>query len=122
MLFRSAKYLGYVIVGASVLFWISGLEPNIGHLAHLGGFATGWLYALVFRRRNDLGGAGGWPSRSPLSRFATRPVVQEARFTVVEREPAVDLVLAKVLREGIESLTREERRILEESRRPRRWR
>jgi len=40
-----AKYLAYAIVLFTLLFWASGLEPGIGHLAHLGGCLGGYLFA-----------------------------------------------------------------------------
>lgn len=112
-----AATLGYLLVAGSVLFWLSGWQPEVGHLAHLGGFATGWIYGLANRRRF---GEYQPRYRSPppwSPRPAGTPPPLPGQFRVL---PTVDDVLAKVLNEGIDSLTREERRILEESRRPRR--
>lgn len=111
-----AATLGYVLVGGSVLFWLSGWQPEVGHLAHLGGFAAGWAYGLVNRHRYGEGPARAfrrWEAEPRRSRTS----VSTGEFRVL---PSVDEILAKVLAEGIESLTREERKILEESRRPRR--
>jgi membrane associated rhomboid family serine protease len=101
-----AGTLGWILVGVSVVFWISGLQPGVGHVAHLGGFATGFAFGLIFRRRFG-----------------------EGNFAVVQGPPlppgdpnrmlTPDDVLAKVLRRGIDSLTREERRVLEDWQRTR---
>lgn len=112
-----ARTLGAGLVIVSVLFWLSGFQPEVGHLAHLGGFATGWVFGRLFRARfgeegRDYGTPPPLPDEWPASTAGR-----------VGEEPAassVDGVLAKVLAHGIESLTREERRILEEARRPRR--
>jgi hypothetical protein len=116
-----ARTLGYFLVGGSLLFWLSGWQPEVGHLAHLGGFAAGWVFGWANRRRYGEDAAfyrdaeparprSFWPVRTSAS-------AAEGTFRVL---PTVEEILAKVLNEGIDSLTREERRILEESRRPRR--
>jgi membrane associated rhomboid family serine protease len=40
-----AKYLGWGLTGSSLLFFLVGFEPWIGHAAHLGGCVTGYLLA-----------------------------------------------------------------------------
>ncbi len=99
-----ARTLGYGLVMASILFWLSGWQPEVGHLAHLGGFATGWVCGMVFRPRFGEGSGLARPSPG---------------FETASRLLTADEVIAKVLRQGIESLTREELQILEESRRRR---
>jgi membrane associated rhomboid family serine protease len=42
-----AKYLGWGIMGSSLLFLVIGFEPWIGHGAHLGGCLAGYLYARL---------------------------------------------------------------------------
>lgn len=119
-----ARYLGYGLIASAVIFWVSGLQPNVGHAAHLGGFLTGWLFALYFRREaHRIGGRHSFgPQPNTFWKKISQSPVQEGQFEIVEEPPArtVDEVLDKVLREGIDSLTREERRILEGARRPRR--
>lgn len=119
-----ARYLGIGMVAIAVLTWISGLLPNVGHAAHLGGFATGWVFALLCRREfRQYAGANPFSPKPPAFWRRSAPTITEAQFEIVRdtREAGtVDEVLAKVLRDGIDSLTREERRILEGARRPRR--
>jgi hypothetical protein len=76
--------------------------PQVGHLAHLGGalmgaFLTWWWLPHTPRRRSTPGSA--------------------------EQGAQTEELLARVVEEGIESLSREERRQLEglARRRPRRW-
>lgn len=45
-----ASTLGWVIVGGSLLFWILGIDPGIGHLAHLGGAMAGCLLCLAYKK------------------------------------------------------------------------
>ena len=47
----NAATLGWIIAGSSLACWIFGIEPEIGHLAHLGGATVGCLLCLVFRGR-----------------------------------------------------------------------
>jgi membrane associated rhomboid family serine protease len=42
-----AKYLGWGLTGASLLFLLVGFEPRIGHAAHLGGCVAGYLLARL---------------------------------------------------------------------------
>jgi membrane associated rhomboid family serine protease len=111
-----ARTLGLLAVTASVVFWISGREPGIGHLAHLGGSLAGWIFGRVYRRRFgfDDGSAASWWPRQWKFFSAPRDV------SYLRPLPSEDEVIAKIQREGIGSLTHEELRILEASRRPRR--
>jgi len=45
-----AATLGWIIGTMSLLFWFLGIEPGIGHLAHLGGAIAGWAVCTVYRR------------------------------------------------------------------------
>jgi membrane associated rhomboid family serine protease len=47
----NAATLGWIIAGSSLACWIFGIEPEIGHLAHLGGATAGCLLCLMFRGR-----------------------------------------------------------------------
>jgi membrane associated rhomboid family serine protease len=42
-----AKYLGWGLVGSSLLFLLIGFEPWIGHAAHFGGCVAGYLLARL---------------------------------------------------------------------------
>ena len=97
-----AKTLGRGLIVVSLVCALLRIVPQVGHLAHLGGalmgaFLTWW-----------------WLPASPRGQ---RPANR------VEREAHTEELLARVMDEGIESLSREERRQLEAltQQRPRRW-
>lgn len=102
-----AKWLGAGLIGTSILFAVTGFGGDIGHIAHLGGAVTGWIYA----RRLGYGGAF-WLQRIFRDRRRLRDRrarMNPAQFISEEIDPILD----KISREGIHSLTREERRVLE---------
>ncbi len=102
-----AKWLGRGVVGTSILFALTGMGGEIGHVAHLGGALTGWFYA----RRLGFGGAF-WFQRF----FRDRRRLRERQEHMDSSEfisQEIDPILDKIAREGIHSLTRSERRILE---------
>jgi membrane associated rhomboid family serine protease len=49
-----ASTLGWLVVGVAFLFWLFGIEPGIGHLAHLGGGVAGYLLCLYYRRSGSV--------------------------------------------------------------------
>jgi membrane associated rhomboid family serine protease len=102
-----AKWLGRAVIITSILFYLIGFGRDIGHIAHLGGALTGWIYA----RRLGYGGAF-WLQRL----FRDRRRLQERRDRMNPTEfisEEIDPILEKISREGIHSLTRAERRVLE---------
>jgi len=54
-----AATLGWIVILGAVLFWAFGIEPEIGHLAHLGGGITGFLLCLIWKRQ---GFPRSWPA------------------------------------------------------------
>jgi len=96
-----AQTLGWGLIGISLLMAVFNIFPRIGHLAHLGGALAGVALTWWWRRR----AAPSAPSGAP-----TMAAQHEA-------------LLRRVEREGVETLTREERKMLERlaQERPRRW-
>jgi membrane associated rhomboid family serine protease len=105
-----AKYLALLMVGLSALFFLTGAFTHIGHLAHLGGSVFGWIYVkqlgfgnplrlqkCVFERRQR---------RERRERMSSEQFISEE----------IDPILDKISREGIHSLTRSERKLLEAGR------
>ena len=45
-----AATLGWLVVLTSLLFWIFGIEQEIGHFAHLGGAFAGFLICAIYRK------------------------------------------------------------------------
>ena len=41
--------LGWLVIGASFLFWLFGIEKGIGHLAHLGGGLAGFVICRIYQ-------------------------------------------------------------------------
>jgi len=105
-----AKYLGWLVAGGAAAMAAFRFMPNVAHLAHLGGCVTGWLYA------RQLGfGAPLWIQRRMVERRQ-----REQRLARMSPDQymaqEIDPILDKISREGIRSLSRHERRILERGR------
>lgn len=91
-----ARTLGWGLIAVSVLCTALRILPQVGHLAHLGGAITGAFLTWW------------WLPAAPRQRVGAG---------------ATDDLLARVAEEGIEGLSRDEKRQLEKmaQRRPRRW-
>jgi membrane associated rhomboid family serine protease len=101
-----AKYLGWGIMGISILFLALNIEPQIGHLAHLGGCLTGMAYAKLYAARFPWIG-----TRVSLPKVTPAPSWFGKWVNPTQQE--VDRILAKVIRDGLHSLTPSERSTLE---------
>lgn len=110
-----AKILGWVVAGSSAAFFLLNLVgvpifPEWGHAAHLGGCLVGWMYIKQL----------GYGNPMALQRYVFEKREQDARR---DRMPPgqfiseeIDPILDKISKEGIHSLTRAERKILERGR------
>jgi membrane associated rhomboid family serine protease len=115
-----AKWLVAFLTAASILPLIGGAQDGIAHWAHLGGFAAGFLYlklndqltSRVDRLRNFV-------SRRKLQVESDRA----ARAEQAKRRPArdedrvldeVDRVLDKISTSGLQSLSEDEVKLLDE--------
>lgn len=105
-----AKYVGWLVVGGAVAMAAFHIMPGIGHMAHLGGCMVGWIYA------RQLGfGSPWWIQRRLMERRQREErLIRMSPDQYMTEE--IDPVLDKIAREGIRSLTRRERRILERGR------
>lgn len=107
-----ARYLAVGLVAFSIFFSIAG-GSDIAHLAHLGGAAAGYIFVKWLRN-----GWSGWPrfhwpwsrSRSPPLRVMPAPLRKDEFM-----RKRIDPILDKIAERGINSLTPEERRLLEEA-------
>ena len=102
-----AKWLGRAVIWSSIFFAVTPFGGNVGHVAHLGGAVLGWFYT----RRLGFGGPF-WPQRF----FRDRRRARERQERMDPKEfisQEIDPILDKIAKEGIHSLTRAERRILE---------
>ncbi len=104
-----AKWLGRAVIVTSILFAAIGFGRDIGHVAHLAGAVTGWVYT----RRLGFGGAGIFAFFRERKRIRERLEQMDSSEFISEE---IDPILDKISREGIHSLTRAERRILEQGR------
>lgn len=105
-----AKYLGYGVMGAGLILVFVSREGAVMHSAYLGGCAAGWFYAHLL----------GFGRTSFVQRSLQERRVSVARIrqmdagTFIAEE--VDPLLEKISRNGLQSLSRAERRTLEMAR------
>ncbi len=102
-------HLFLVLCGLDLLWLIADLAGRVDGVAqdvHLAGAATGWIWAGGFWRH----GAGP-PGRGLAERLRGWRAARRARRSVVE-EAELDRLLAKIGREGMGSLSRDERDFL----------
>lgn len=122
---------GYIIL--ELIYGVSGTASGVAHFAHLGGALVGFLMMLGISRgwsfENLWGKFIGEPKMSYDPRRARKPVREEvfdAKFFDIqsgrpmEREDelsqeVVDSILDKINRTGYQSLSAEEKRILNEA-------
>ena len=117
------KYLALVVIGIDVLSITSSNAG--GHIAHLGGAFSGWLFILGVRRNKDfVSGFLGFFERIP--RFFSgkkkmrvkykKPVSQmndrEYNQYKKRQNDRINEILDKISKSGYESLSREEKEIL----------
>ncbi|MEP6956346.1 MAG: rhomboid family intramembrane serine protease [Chthoniobacterales bacterium] len=105
-----AKHLAYVAGGVGLLLLVVDRGAIVMHSVYLGGGAAGWIWAHLL----------GFGRPSALQRALQQRKVSAERYEQMEAgkfiEQEVDPLLEKISREGIESLTRTERRILDKAR------
>jgi membrane associated rhomboid family serine protease len=117
-----AKYLALGVIALDVIPVLSQAQTGIAHLAHLGGAAIGYLYI----KHLGYGSTPRWLQAAqsvtetvsaPLRRTVTRPTRPASKPLSREEfmRQKVDPILDKINREGMQSLTEEERAILEKA-------
>ena len=107
-----AKYLALIAIAFDVVPLLQGTGGGVAHLAHLGGAAFGYLYI----KQLGYGTTPRWvlwlqsvtARLKPRARSGPRSMSSE-EFVREEIDPILD----KIAREGMQSLTRRERKILE---------
>jgi membrane associated rhomboid family serine protease len=138
------KWMVGLLTVMSLAFGLGMGSSSVAHFAHLGGFAFGWMYLRTSsaqsldRLRQRISQVPDVPDETPraiprsLPRSRERGEVDEIvakSKAAIAKRPApqitanhprdtkadeLDLVLDKISRTGIDSLTSEERRLLEE--------
>lgn len=102
-----AKYLVLILFVIELL--VIGGRDGVAHFAHVGGAITGFLYMRFgWRERLELGSLSQrWRRRRLTLHAGGRPAAYD--------EAEVDRILDKISRTGLQSLTPEESRLLEEA-------
>ncbi len=98
-----------------------GAGGGISHIGHLGGLVSGFVYLMGARRRNRaVAGASKVKSGSIIGGFFRKRRLRKKQREIDDRIAAkkiIDTLLEKIAREGMHSLSREERTRLEWARR-----
>jgi len=117
-----AKWLVTFYVAVTLVLALLPASDGVAHLAHLGGFATGFLYLKIgdwqlgraernLRRRSEPS-VLVHPGRAARASDAPKPPRRAARDPA---QAEIDRVLDKISARGIDSLTPAERRFLAEA-------
>jgi hypothetical protein len=101
-----AKFFGIAIAVIGAACWAANIQPIMGPASVLFGSAFGWVYA----RQLGFGNPFWWQRRIYERRQRAQRLARMSADQFVSEE--IDPILEKIAREGMESLTREERRIL----------
>jgi membrane associated rhomboid family serine protease len=105
-----AKHLAYGAFALAVVLVCFDRTGTVMHSAYLGGCAVGWFYAHLL----------GFGRPSFLQRFLRQQRVEAERYEQMSLEQLmteeIDPLLEKISRQGLVSLTRNERRILSRAR------
>lgn len=107
-----AKYLALIAIAFDVVPLLQRTGGGVAHLAHIGGAAFGYLYI----KQLGYGTTPRWLLwlQDITARLKPRPRPTPRNMTsdeFIRRE--IDPILDKIAREGMQSLTRRERKILE---------
>jgi len=117
----SARTLA-IVFGIATLLMLAMGGGGVAHAAHLAGGIAGYLYGhhLAGAVQYGRGGSKGWSLSSLRAAFRRRQykVVEEPEEPVDGDE--VDAVLDKIQREGVNSLTRKEKELLDRASRQKR--
>jgi membrane associated rhomboid family serine protease len=127
-----AKYFIAFYIGLELYLGVTGTSDGVAHFAHLGGAAVGFLYLAAqmklpwFRRPTAIfGGQKSEPSSAGV-RIGRRDEVQDAKFYDInsgkplDHDPeatqeVIDAILDKISKGGYQSLSEDEKRILNEA-------
>ena len=111
-----AKYLAWCLVALDAVPVLQHAQSNVAHLAHLGGAALGYLYIKQLGYGQTPRWMLWWQSLGEkLKPRRPAPVRKRERDLTPEEfmRDKVDPILDKIARDGMQSLTREERQVLE---------
>ncbi len=127
-----AKYFVALVIGFDLFYGVTGTTDGVAHFAHLGGALVGFLFVLAER---GLIPVGRWVSRLRPARHAEQSYrwgrtdnnVSDAKFYDITTgkpphdnasdvsQEEIDAILDKISKGGYQSLTEDEKRILNEA-------
>lgn len=123
-----AKYFIAAYIALELLFGVTGTSDGIAHFAHLGGAAVGLVYTLALRGTIPVAAwidaFRGRPATAAPRPGPLRQVPKDAVFTDLSGErgaggavtqETIDAILDKISSRGYQSLSDEEKRILNEA-------
>ncbi len=115
-----AKWLVIFLATINLVAAISGARDGVAHLAHLGGFLFGFIYlrseeAVMRRARNALRRHAARPPSRARQREDSPEQPQEPPPPEPSAYDELDRVLDKISATGLESLTPDERRLLDDA-------
>jgi membrane associated rhomboid family serine protease len=103
-----------VIITTLMAFWFGfgGVQRGVAHFAHLGGYAGAWLYLRwLDRKRAAFKRVATAPRAESEKRVSSYKAIDVSKIHQVNRDE-VNRILDKISREGVASLTPEERLFL----------
>lgn len=103
-----AKHFVILFAVVEFLAGFSYTPDGIGHFAHLGGMLFGWIYIKRGGRLSILPKVGLRMPKKPSIR------VVRSESSPRSRQERIDEILDKITTQGIDSLTEEEKRLLDE--------
>lgn len=102
-----AKFFGWAVFAFGAACWATQTLGTLGPAAICVGCITGWIYT----RELGFGNSFWWERRSQDRRQKQERLQRMSADQFVEEQ--VDPILEKIAREGMQSLTKEEKRMLE---------
>ncbi len=126
-----AKYFVAIYIGLELFYGVTGTTDGIAHFAHLGGAAVGFIYLLAEMnlipvRKWWAQIQGGLRRGRPIGRKWPGEETRDAKFYDINtgkpfhddrdvNQEVIDAILDKISKGGYQSLTEEEKRILNEA-------
>ncbi len=114
------KWLVGFLAASSLFLGVLGSSDGVAHFAHLGGFLAGGIYLYWTRAGREAAPHYAKPTPPeilvhPTAKHKTEQPKKPSRWKDEKHYRDVDRVLDKISASGIDSLTNEELRILDES-------
>ncbi|MDF1816188.1 MAG: rhomboid family intramembrane serine protease [Verrucomicrobiales bacterium] len=114
------KYFGWFLLIGNVAGLLMTLNASggISYISHLGGMAAGWGFVNLLMphlRARENRSSESRKSRSKIAEAAEKQIKKKRQKETVYLSKKVDAILEKISEEGMQSLTPEEKNVLERS-------